>query len=66
MSGNAEVNAKTRTYTNRRNAHAHIKGLTLAYWLGRVPGGITGIRLRAVRGTGGAARARMPSGLLLL
>ncbi|TPP54955.1 Amastin surface glycofamily protein [Leishmania donovani] len=61
MSGNAEVNAKTRTYTNRRNAHAHIKGLTLAYWLGRVPGGITGIRLRAVRGTGGAARARMPS-----
>ncbi|TPP54954.1 Amastin surface glycofamily protein [Leishmania donovani] len=37
------------------------RGLTLAYWLGRVPGGITGIRLRAVRGTGGAARARMPS-----
>ncbi|TPP49081.1 Amastin surface glycofamily protein [Leishmania donovani] len=59
--GNAEVNAKTRTYTNRRNAHAHIKVLALAYWLGRVPGGITGIRLRAVRGTGGAARARMPS-----
>ncbi|TPP49085.1 Amastin surface glycofamily protein [Leishmania donovani] len=59
--GNAEVNAKTRTYTNRRNAHANIKVLALAYWLGRVPGGITGIRLRAVRGTGGAARARMPS-----
>lgn len=45
---------------------AHKKVLTLAYWLGRVLGGTTGIRLRAVRGTGGAACARMPSGLLLL